>query len=236
MKRIAFAVVLLVLGGMVASGVVWAQGSQINACVERSTGYLKLGTCAGSPLSWSVQGPQGPAGPAGPQGPVGPAGPPGVAASGLMPKQVIYKNSAIDKASAHTVTVRCPGDALALYGGAGLISPGKADAALLRVSYSRPLAVQAVPKGWSAGARRIDYDPRLALTLLDLTVAARSQMVAHHLYVHTDDPPEFYADEAQQWSSATPGRWAKAIARAEEAIVAPAPKVWGVQAWVVCGE
>jgi hypothetical protein len=233
MKRIAFAIALLVLGGLVASGAVLAQGSQINACVERTTGYLKLGSCAGTPLSWNVQGPKGDTGPQGPPGPQGPAGPPGVAP--VLEQTVVYKNSAIDKASAHTVTARCPDDTTALYGGSGLISPGKPDAAFLRITYSRPFAVGGVPKGWSAGAHRIDYDARTALTLLDFVIAARSQMVAHHLYVHTDDPPEFYADEAQQWSSSTPGRWAKAIARAEEAIVPPTPKVWGVQAWVVCG-
>jgi hypothetical protein len=74
-KAIAAAVTLVTAGVLAGGGAVWAQGSQINACVERATGYLKIGgSCAGTPLAWNTQGPQGPQGPAGPAGPAGTKG------------------------------------------------------------------------------------------------------------------------------------------------------------------
>jgi hypothetical protein len=66
-----------------------AQGQQIFACVNNSSGTIHIvaqnAPCANNEISlvWNVAGPQGPAGPAGfpgatgPQGPAGPAGTPG---------------------------------------------------------------------------------------------------------------------------------------------------------------
>ena len=235
MKAAIAALGLVALGALAGGGgVVWAQSpSQINACAERTTGYLKLGSCAGTPLMWNVQGPKGDAGPQGPVGPQGPAGPPGVAP--VLQQVVVYKNSAIDKKKHHSVSVMCPGGATALYGGAGLVTPGKPDAAALRIAYSRPAAVGGVPRGWSAGAIKVDFDARLAWTLAYLAVAIRNGFSLQGLYGHSDGPPSFYEDEAEQLSKAQPARWAQAIAGAKEAAVPPAPTIWGVQAWVVCG-
>jgi hypothetical protein len=74
------AVFLVALGALVGGGIVWAQGnqSQITACVEPRTNYLKFGSsCGGQQLTWNIEGPQGPkgdSGPAGAQGVQGPAG------------------------------------------------------------------------------------------------------------------------------------------------------------------
>src|SRR4051795_11822754 len=57
--------------------------SQIYACVNASSGTIKIvdagTTCKEheTPLVWNTQGPQGVPGPAGPSGPAGPAGPQG---------------------------------------------------------------------------------------------------------------------------------------------------------------
>jgi hypothetical protein len=62
---------------------VLAQGTTISACVNRSSGGIKIvasgASCpANSDLyTWNQAGPQGPAGPPGPQGSEGPQGPPG---------------------------------------------------------------------------------------------------------------------------------------------------------------
>jgi Collagen triple helix repeat (20 copies) len=76
------ALCLVVFGALVGGGIVWAKGqSQITACVEPRTNYLKYGSsCGGQELTWNTEGPQGPKGdpgPAGARGPQGPAGPQG---------------------------------------------------------------------------------------------------------------------------------------------------------------
>lgn len=80
------AVGLVVLGTLVGGGIVWAKvnQSQISACVEPRTNYLKFGSsCGGQQLAWNTEGPQGPKGDSGPaggkgepgtRGPAGPAG------------------------------------------------------------------------------------------------------------------------------------------------------------------
>ena len=77
MKRVALSVALVALGALLAGGVVWAQTpSEITACVEPRTGYLRIGgSCAGGQtLAWNQQGPKGDAGAAGPKGDAGPRG------------------------------------------------------------------------------------------------------------------------------------------------------------------
>jgi hypothetical protein len=79
------AVSLVVLGTLVGGGIVWARGnaSQITACVEPRTNYLKLGdSCGGQQLTWNTEGPAGPKGDAGPAGPKGDQGPKGDPATG----------------------------------------------------------------------------------------------------------------------------------------------------------
>ena len=77
MKRTALSIALFALGALVAGGVVWAQTpSEITACVEPRTGYLRIGgSCAGGQtLVWNQQGPKGDAGAAGPKGDTGSKG------------------------------------------------------------------------------------------------------------------------------------------------------------------
>jgi Collagen triple helix repeat (20 copies) len=80
------ALCLVALGALIGGGIVWARGnqSQISACVEARTNYLKFGSsCEGQQLTWNTEGPQGPKGDPGPsgaegeQGPAGPQGQPG---------------------------------------------------------------------------------------------------------------------------------------------------------------
>lgn len=74
------ALLLVVLGAFTGGGIVWARGSasQITACVEPRTNYLKLGdSCGGQQLTWNTEGPAGPKGDAGPVGPKGDQGPKG---------------------------------------------------------------------------------------------------------------------------------------------------------------
>jgi hypothetical protein len=76
-SRALVAVSLVVLGALVGGGMVWAHGSasQITACVEPRTNYLKLGdSCGGQQLTWNTEGPAGPKGDAGPAGPKGDPG------------------------------------------------------------------------------------------------------------------------------------------------------------------
>ena len=52
---------LVVLGALVGGGIVWARGdaSQITACVEPRTNYLKLGdSCGGQQLIWGAKDPE----------------------------------------------------------------------------------------------------------------------------------------------------------------------------------
>jgi Collagen triple helix repeat (20 copies) len=85
-SKVLAALCLVALGALIGGGIVWARGneSQINACVEPRTNYLKFGTsCGGQQLTWNTEGPQGPKGDPGPsgaqgaQGSAGPQGPPG---------------------------------------------------------------------------------------------------------------------------------------------------------------
>jgi hypothetical protein len=86
-SRLSGAVMLAVLMTAATTALVRADGATINACVNRSSGEIKITngvTCAGSSvlLQWNqtgTAGPAGAAGPAGPAGATGPAGPPGVA-------------------------------------------------------------------------------------------------------------------------------------------------------------
>ena len=80
------ALCLVAFGALLGGGIVWAKGnqSQITACVEPRTNYLKLGSsCGGQELTWNTEGPKGPKGDPGPagargaQGPAGPQGQPG---------------------------------------------------------------------------------------------------------------------------------------------------------------
>jgi hypothetical protein len=69
--RIGKVAALVVLGVLIGAGAVWARGntSEISACVEPRTNYLKFGnSCGGQQLTWNIQGPQGPAGPKGDPG------------------------------------------------------------------------------------------------------------------------------------------------------------------------
>ena len=59
------ALCLVVFGALIGGGIVWARGnqSQISACVEPRTNYLKFGSsCGGQQLTWNTEGPQGPKG------------------------------------------------------------------------------------------------------------------------------------------------------------------------------
>lgn len=222
MKRIVLGVALFALGGLFAGGVVWAQTPpQITACVERTTGYFKLGSGCGQNLTWNTQGPQGPAGPVGPQGVPGPPGPAGAPATGLKPTKVVYKNSAITKAFGHSATAMCPVGSTALYGGAGLIGTGKPDNARLRVMYSRPFAGQGVPRGWSAGAIRVAPDPTTGAFHL-----ARAERQAFNTGVVL-----LLGHGVIDQIASTKSMFGQAVEAAK-----PAPdSIWGVQAWVVCG-
>jgi hypothetical protein len=69
--RIGRVTALIVLGALIGAGAVWARASasEISACVEPRTNYLKFGSsCGGQQLTWNTQGPQGPAGPKGDPG------------------------------------------------------------------------------------------------------------------------------------------------------------------------
>ena len=94
-RKSLVALLLVAVGAFAGGGIVWARGSasQISACVEPRTNYLKLGdSCGGQQLTWNTEGPAGPKGdpgPAGPQGAPGPAGPPGP--GGLSETQVSAK-------------------------------------------------------------------------------------------------------------------------------------------------
>jgi len=88
-----FLIALLILAGLcMFTQNESALGEEIFACVNKSSGYLRVVSGAGRCRSWEsplviakagepgpagVQGPPGPAGPTGLQGPPGPAGPPG---------------------------------------------------------------------------------------------------------------------------------------------------------------
>jgi hypothetical protein len=75
------ALCLVAFGALVGGGIIWAKGnqSQITACVEPRTNYLKLGSsCGGEQLTWNTEGPQGPKGDAGPAGARGAQGPAGL--------------------------------------------------------------------------------------------------------------------------------------------------------------
>ena len=83
---IALIATLAFASGSAAAAYANQPASEIYACVNNSSGTIKVvsatGTCAANEmrLVWNTQGPQGPAGapgPAGPQGPVGPVGPQG---------------------------------------------------------------------------------------------------------------------------------------------------------------
>jgi prepilin-type processing-associated H-X9-DG protein len=79
-RRLAVALSLVALGSLLGGSTLWArQAAEITACVERASGYLKVGGSCGSgeTLTWNQQGPPGPKGDTGPAGPQGPAGPRG---------------------------------------------------------------------------------------------------------------------------------------------------------------
>ena len=235
MKTVVLATSFAAVGALLAGGVVWAQTPpQINACVERTTGYFKLGSGCGQNLAWNVQGPQGPAGPA---GPVGPQGPPGQTGQAPVQKQIVVtKNSAFTNGSAHTALARCPAGGTVLYGGAGLIVTGKPDNERLRITYSRPSAAQGgVPYGWSAGAMRVQPDRLLALTLWHLARAERHSLALGAYQHSAGSTPSLQQDYFQAYSAAK-GMFEQAVAQGFDAAVATPPaSPWGVQAWVVCG-
>jgi hypothetical protein len=78
-----FGVVAVTLGVLAAASSITALGSEpnvISACVNPSSGEMKIvksgGSCGGDQvlLTWAQIGSQGPMGPAGPAGPAGPSG------------------------------------------------------------------------------------------------------------------------------------------------------------------
>jgi len=87
MKRFAvLSAAAIVLSGFGLNGATQAQqAQQLYACVNNSSGEIKLvgqnATCNGNAtlVVWNVAGPQGMIGPQGPQGPAGPQGPVGPA-------------------------------------------------------------------------------------------------------------------------------------------------------------
>lgn len=77
-RRVAIAVAVTACLVLLGGRAVWARPSaEITACIERASGYLKVGgPCAGGQtLVWNQQGPPGPKGDPGPAGPPGPRGP-----------------------------------------------------------------------------------------------------------------------------------------------------------------
>jgi Collagen triple helix repeat (20 copies) len=80
MKRMVIMSAAVLLSVFVSSGAARAQQTQLYACVNNSSGEIKLvaqnAACKNNEtlVVWNVVGPQGPIGPQGPQGPAGPAG------------------------------------------------------------------------------------------------------------------------------------------------------------------
>jgi hypothetical protein len=219
-----------VLVALAASGVVWARGSsEITACVERATGYLKIGSCGGSTLTWNTQGPKGDPGPAGPAGAPGSIGPVGTVAG--LKQVIIAANSAVSKAAAHSAAAQCPPGATVLYGGAGLIATPHPDSAYLRLTYSRPSVRQGAIRGWSAGAVRIRRPDPLNAFLLALALRSGYEVAATGALLAAGDAgKKLVAKPAKD----TGARFDQAVSAAKEFALA-APSAWGVQAWVVCG-
>ena len=142
------------LGALLLSGVARAD-SIVYACVNDSSGRVRIvaaaTTCLGGEhaVQWSITGPQGPQGPQGAQGPQGPQGPPGSQGpqgpSGATNVQYISAQGS----SGTAVRAFCPAG-MKVTGGGGFVEGGS-DA--LRQSFpisdtSGTIAFGTIAVGW----------------------------------------------------------------------------------------
>ena len=171
-KRIVVLVVvaaLLLIGG---STWVFAHGGDVNlihACVNNSSGTLKIvgpnASCKNNEtaLDWGIVGPAGtagPQGPAGPQGELGPAGPAG--ASGVSGYQVTGGSDPVSESPNKTAYAFCPPGETALGGGAYV--GGGDGMVVLHQNY--PLIYSEDAVGWVASASAIPgYTPSWGLNV-----------------------------------------------------------------------